>query len=39
MFMPSESEVYNRVKEGVLVRVLKFVAVLLKHPTEVFTVS
>ena len=38
MFMPSESEVYNRLKGGVLVRVLKFVAVPLKLPTEVFTV-
>ena len=39
VFMPSEGETYNRAKCGVGVRVLKFTAALLKHPTELKTVS
>ncbi|XP_064405997.1 DNA-dependent protein kinase catalytic subunit-like isoform X2 [Halichondria panicea] len=37
VFMPSEGETYNRAKCGVGVRVLKFTAALLKHPTELKT--
>ncbi len=39
VFMPSEGEIYNRAKYGVGVRVLKFAAALLKHSTELKTVS